>query len=585
MSDYRNNSKVDIVEEIKSRCNIADVIGRVVTLKKAGSTLKGLCPFHKEKTPSFVVYEASQRYKCFGCNEGGDVFNFVQKYYNLDFREAVEMLAKEYGIEIPEGSFGNASNSKKNEKFYEINRQAAIFFYKAMREKENPGMPYMLRRGITRDTLDRFGIGYADGEWSSLADHLTGLGFDKEDLFQVGLLSKKENRYYDKFRDRVIFPIKNTAGKVIGFGGRIISQGEPKYLNSPESSVFLKKNNLYGLDITKKYVSSEDSIILVEGYMDVISLFQAGIRNVSASLGTALTDNQARLIKRYTPNVILSYDADNAGQTAALRGLDILYAEDCRAKVLVVNDGKDPDEFIKAKGREAFLKLAAEALPYGDFKLAKAREKYDLRDDQQRVDYSRAAISIIKGMKPVEADIYIGRLSEETGISEMALRREYEDAVNKAGGPAFAPAKADDVPSEMTEGEQELLKLMLIDHDYTAIPEDIKDSVFRDPVGESIYRAILEVDNGERPLDMKAINDRLDINASEMLKSVTARIIQADKEEKIFSDCISYIRLQKLRREDEEISEILSKAGNDTDPEELNRLMQRRMEIQKQIKG
>ncbi|MDO4177322.1 MAG: DNA primase, partial [Bacillota bacterium] len=459
MADYRNNSKVDIVEEIKNRCNIADVIGRVVTLKKAGSTLKGLCPFHKEKTPSFVVYESSQRYKCFGCNEGGDVFNFVQKYYNLDFREAVEMLAKEYGIDIPEGSFGGGSNSKKNEKFYEINRQAAIFFYKAMREKENPGMPYMLKRGIKRETLDKFGIGYADGEWTSLADHLNSLGYENEDLFQIGLVSKKENRYYDKFRDRVIFPIKNTGGKVIGFGGRILDKGEPKYLNSPESSIFLKKNNLYGLDITKKYVTNEDSIILVEGYMDVISLYQAGIRNVSASLGTALTDNQARLIKRYTPNVILSYDADNAGQTAALRGLDILYAEDCRAKVLVVNDGKDPDEFIKANGRDAFLKLAAEALPYGDFKLAKAREKYDLSDDQQRMDYSRAALKILRGMKPVEADIYMGRVASETGISEMALRREYEEAAAKSSVPAFAGGREDDRPLSMTEGEQDLIRL------------------------------------------------------------------------------------------------------------------------------
>lgn len=583
MADYRNNSKVDIVEEIRSRCNIADVIGRVVTLKKAGSTLKGLCPFHKEKTPSFVVYESSQRYKCFGCNEGGDVFNFVQKYYNLDFREAVEMLAKEYGIEIPEGSLGGGS--KKNDKFYEINRQAAIFFYKALREKRNPGLPYMLKRGISRETLDQFGIGYADGEWTSLTDHLKGLGFDPEDLYKVGLASKKDNRYYDKFRDRVIFPIKNTGGKVIGFGGRILDKGEPKYLNSPESSVFLKKNNLYALDIAKNYVTSQDCIILVEGYMDVISLYQAGIRNVSASLGTALTDNQARLIKRYTPNVILSYDADNAGQKAALRGLDILYNEDCRAKVLVVNDGKDPDEFIKAKGRDAFLKLAENALPYGDFKLAKAREKYDLRDDQQKLDYLRDAIGILRSMKPIEADIYIGHIASETGISELAIRSEYEGKGQIQSRTPYKHSESDGMQAGMTEGEQNLIKLMLMDHDYTRIPEDIADSVFRSPEAESIYKAIQEVDRGERPLDIVRIYDRLDINTSEILKKISNIIIQVDKEEQIFNDCISHIRLQKLLREDAEISEILNKADKDTDKEELNKLMQRRMEIQKLIKG
>ncbi|MDO4834132.1 MAG: DNA primase [Bacillota bacterium] len=584
MADYRNSSKVDIVEEIKSRCNIADVIGRVVTLKKAGSTLKGLCPFHKEKTPSFVVYEASQRYKCFGCNEGGDVLNFVQKYYNLDFREAVEMLAGEYGIEIPEGSFG--TGTKKNEEYFKINREAAIFFYRAMREKRNPGMPYMLRRGITRETLDEFGIGYADGTWTSLSDHLTGMGFKKEDILRLGLASEKGGRYYDKFRNRVIFPIKNTAGKVIGFGGRILDKGEPKYLNSPESSVFLKKSNLYGLNLAKEHISGDNCIILVEGYMDVISLYQAGIRNVSASLGTALTDGQARLIKRHTSNVILSYDADAPGQQAALRGLDILYGAGCRAKVLVVDDGKDPDEFIKSNGRAAFLELAAKALPYGDYKLAKAREKYDLSDDRQRVDYSREAIEILRGMKPVEADIYMGRLAEETGISEMALRSEYEEDASMPAKSAFASSKAKAVSSAITETEQNLLKLMLIDHDYTAIPEDIADSVFRDPVGESIFRAIKEVDKVERPLNMAAIHDRLDVNASEMLNRIAENIIiQADNEEEIYEDCIAHVRLQKLEREDAEISAILSKEGNDTDSEELNRLMQRRQEIQKLIKG
>lgn len=578
MTNGRNSSNYNIVDEIKSRCNIVDVIGRVVTLRKAGSVYKGLCPFHNEKTPSFVVYETTQTYKCFGCNEGGDVLNFVQKYYNLDFTEAVEMLAKEYGIDVTRG-FGS---SKRNEEFYEINRQAAIFFYRALRERKNPGYTYMRGRGISDDTLKTFGIGYADDGWTSLTDKLTGMGYDPEKLVEVGLTSKKDGRYYDYFRGRVIFPIRNTGGRVIGFGGRVLNDEKPKYLNSRESSAFRKKSNLYGLDIAKGYVSREDRIILVEGYMDVVSLYQAGVRNVSASLGTALTGNQARLIKRYTKNVILSYDSDEAGQKAALRGVDILYDEDCRASVLMVSEGKDPDEFIKANGRDAYIRLTEDALPYGDFKLSRARQKYDLKDDQQKLSYLREAINILRGMKPVEADLYIGKISAETGISEMAIRREYEGTPSRA---AASSQEKEEKAAGMSEGEQDLIKLMLIDSEYTKLPKDVEDCVFRDQVGSSIFRAIRAADNGERPLRTDRITDQLDIEASEALREIEAKVIPPDKEEEIFRDCISYIRRQKLRKEDAELTKILDTIGADADPEDIKRVMQRKMEIQKIIKG
>ena len=301
-------NQVNIVDEIKSRCNIVDVIGRVVPLKKSGSNFKGVCPFHNEKTPSFVVSETKQIFTCFGCGATGDVIAFVKRYYNLEFRGAVEMLAREYGISL-DGAF--RSNRNKDE-LYEINRQAARFFYKAMREKSNKGYTYMKNRGISEETMNKFGIGYADDGWTSLYDFLGAAGVAEKKMLELGLISKSKDRCFDKFRDRVIFPIINTAGKVIGFGGRIIGDGEPKYLNSQESGIFQKKNNLYGLNLARKDVSREDSIVLVEGYMDVVSLYQAGVRNVSASLGTALTENQARLIKRYTRNVVLSYDSDQA---------------------------------------------------------------------------------------------------------------------------------------------------------------------------------------------------------------------------------------------------------------------------------
>ncbi|MBR0457504.1 MAG: DNA primase [Firmicutes bacterium] len=581
MAINRRSYNFNNVDEIKSRCNIVDVIGRVVTLKKAGSSYKGLCPFHNEKTPSFSVDETRQSYKCFGCGEGGDVISFVQKYYSLDFMEAMELLAKEYGIELKK----NDQSSAHSKEYYEINRLAARFFYRALREHNNPGYTYMRRRGISDETLNTFGIGYADEKWTSLTDHLVNQGIDPVRLVEVGLSSEKDGRYYDKFRGRVIFPIINTGGKVIGFGGRIIADGEPKYLNSKESSVFQKKNNLYALNVTKDYVKKEDRIILVEGYMDVISLYQAGIRNVSASLGTALTENQARLIKRYTSEVILSYDADAAGQKAALRGLDILYGEDLRAKVLVVTDGKDPDEFIKAKGRDAYLKLADEALPFGDFKLKKAAERYDITDNQQKLRYIRDAIRILKGMKPVEADMYLGRLSEETGISEEAIRREYESGKDNQNQSAFAAiiGREQSAEDEISEAEQELLKLMLIDSDFVKLPEDIREDVFRDRISSSIYAAIKAVDKGERPLDMGRITDQIDIECSQLLNTITSKVIPGDREKDIYEDCISFIRTRKLIREADRITARLRDPN--IDKQEAEKLMQRQIEIQRSIKG
>ena len=581
MANNRNSYNFNNVEEIKSRCNIVDVIGRVVTLKKAGSSYKGLCPFHNEKTPSFSVDEGRQTYKCFGCGEGGDVISFVQKYYSLDFMEAMELLAREYGIELKRSGQG----SGQSKEFFEINRLAARFFYRALREHNNPGYTYMRRRGISDETLNTFGIGYADEEWTSLTDHLTEQGYSTQKLVEVGLSSEKDGRYYDKFRGRVIFPIINTGGKVIGFGGRIIGDGEPKYLNSKESAAFQKKNNLYGLNVTKDYVKREDRIILVEGYMDVISLYQAGVRNVSASLGTALTENQARLIKRYTSDVILSYDADSAGQKAALRGLDILYGEDLRARVLVVTDGKDPDEFIKAKGRDAYLELVDAALPYGDFKLKKAEEPYDLSDSQDKLKYIRDVLRILGAMKPVEADMYLGMLAEKTSISEQAIRQEFENGKEKKDGSAFGSVIRNEeiLRDEMSEAEMDLLKLMLIDSDYVKLPEDIRDDVFTDRIGSSIYQAILAEDKGERPLDMNRIAEQIDIDSVQTLRTIRARIIPGDKENEIYEDCIKYIRQQKLLREEARITAKLRDPN--LDRSEAETLMQRQIEIQKSIKG
>ena len=576
-------NQVNIVDEIKSRCNIVDVIGRVVPLKKSGSNFKGVCPFHNEKTPSFVVSETKQIFTCFGCGATGDVIAFVKRYYNLEFRGAVEMLAREYGISL-DGAF--RSNRNKDE-LYEINRQAARFFYKAMREKSNNGYTYMKNRGISEETMNKFGIGYADDGWTSLYDFLRAAGVAEKKMLELGLISKSKDRCFDKFRDRVIFPIINTAGKVIGFGGRIIGDGEPKYLNSQESGIFQKKNNLYGLNLARKDVSREDSIVLVEGYMDVVSLYQAGVRNVSASLGTALTENQARLIKRYTRNVVLSYDSDQAGQNAAMRGIDILYREGLRARVLRVFDGKDPDEFIRKNGRGAFYDLMDNALPYGDFKLEFAKAGYDLDDEQQKLDFLRDAVGILQSMKPVEADFYIKKLSADTGISEGAIRFEYSgNNSQEKKMPAGIETSTDlkDYEEQMPLVEQDMIKLMLLDEKFVHLPDDISDKAFRSTAGINIHRNLLAADDGQRPFDINRLKDLLDEDAVQALDMINSKIIPQGREDSIYNDCIDRIRLNELKKQENEIITRLSMADEDENGEEIVKLTKQLMDIQKKIK-
>lgn len=586
------NNNVNIADEIKSRCNIVDVIGRVVPLKKAGSNYKGICPFHNEKTPSFVVSETKQIFTCFGCGATGDVLTFVMRYYNIEFRAAVEMLAKEYGIDI-RGAF---KSSGDKEQLYELNRLAARFFYRALRQRANPGYTYMKERGIDEETMNRFGIGYADAQWDSLFSYLKEQGIEESRMLELGLVSKSgdgRERYFDKFRNRVIFPIMNTGGKVIGFGGRIIGKGEPKYLNSPESAVFLKKNNLYGLNLTGREVRNNDAIILVEGYMDVVSLYQSGVRNVSASLGTALTENQARLIRRYTKNVILSYDADAAGNNAALRGLDILYGADCRARVLTVTDGKDPDEFIKKNGKKAFMRLVENARPYGDFKLDTAKAKYDMEKEQDRIEFLREAVDIIRAMKPVEADIYIKKLALETGISEGAIRFEYSgNNIQEKGRGAVSFSEPQDMRSKgeydaerLPLIEQDLIRLMLMDPFFSNIPEDIAENAFSSSICRDIYSAVRSTGDDGRPPDMDKLRSMLDEPSLAALEEIEKRVIPPGSERAIFDTCIRQIRKQALKRQEEEILIRLSMADEDENHDEIVRLTQQLIEIQKKTRN
>ena len=573
-----NNSTI---EDLKSQINIVDVVGRVVALKRAGANHKGVCPFHNEKTPSFVVSEQKQIFTCFGCGASGDVIKFTQRYYNLDFNEAVDKLAGEYGITIKRSSFG-----EDREKYYEINKEAARFFYRPFTEEKNAGYTFMKNRGLDDAILKKFGIGYADEKWDSLYTYFKNKGVDEKILLELGLISESKGKYYDKFRNRVMFPIINTSGKVIGFGGRAIGDDNPKYLNSPENKVFQKKNNLYALNTTKQDIGKDGYAILVEGYMDAISLYQGGVRNVAASLGTALTENQTKLLKRYTKSVVLSYDADAAGQNAAMRGIEILNKEDCKVRVLHVTDGKDPDEFIKKNGREAFLKLIDGALPYIDYKLNFIQKDMDLNTDEGKIDYIKAAAGILKELSPVEADVYIRKLSKTLRIAEGAIKMEIMG--NTTGGsrnsqPAVQRShRAEEVQEEMSSLEANILKTLLMNPQLTEKLLDYSEIMSSAPA-RKVTDILFELYGLNGDFHMNQLTDRLEPEESEQLIRNLNNIVIAGNEEQVFEECVNTWQIQRLTAREQDLITRLSLADEENNTDVIRQLTLELMEVQKEI--
>ncbi|MFR3522504.1 MAG: DNA primase [Clostridia bacterium] len=421
------NNMRDLIDEVKSRSDIVNVISQYISLKNSGSSYSGLCPFHSEKTGSFHVNQNKQIYKCFGCGEGGDVINFIMKIENLDFMEAVKLLAQKNGIEF-NTNLSEADKKKMEEikLMQDIHLKAARFYFSNLINSKNAGYDYLRKRGLSDKIIKRFGLGYSLYSWNSLMDYLLSIGYEKKDLVKSGLVTHKENgdKYYDKFRNRVMFPIFDYRGNVIGFGGRVLDDSMPKYLNSPDTILFNKRYNLYGLNYAKKSIKN-DTLILVEGYMDLISLVEYGIENVVATLGTALTNEQGKLIKRYASTAVISYDSDEAGIKATLRAIEILRHQNINVKILNLKDCKDPDDFIKKYKKEGFLKAIEDSVSHIIFQINILKRKFDFNKDEHLIKFAKEAASIIKTLSsPVEKDFYIKYVSKEFNISLEALKEE-----------------------------------------------------------------------------------------------------------------------------------------------------------------
>lgn len=488
----------ELIERIKQENDIVDIISETVRLKRSGRNYTGLCPFHNEKTPSFSVSQDKQIYKCFSCGEAGNVITFLMKIKKLTFIEAVKMLAERANIHLNLDSGEKSSTAIKKDLLQKINTEAARFFFSNLFNDKN-AFSYFQNRGLSSKTVKSFGLGYAKNDWNSLRFYMKSKGYKEEILEEVGLIIKSEKgNYYDRFRNRVMFPVFDFKGKVIGFGGRVLDDSKPKYLNSPESVVFSKGTNLYGLNFAIKDGFSDRYFLIVEGYMDCISLHQYGIKNAVASLGTALTLNQARLLKRYADRVIISYDADVAGQNATIRGLEILRSVGFDVRVLAIPQGKDPDEYIRSNGKEAFLNLIDRAMPLIEYRLSRAKENIDFTNNQQVILYGEMVTNILAELNPVEKDVYVKKISEETGIREQALYdllskevtkfQKNGDFVNNKEG---SGTKSYIEPAYL-KGARQLLKLMLVDEYFDFIKDNVKETEFVMKSQGHIYSLIIK---------------------------------------------------------------------------------------------
>ena len=431
----------NFLQEVKYRNDIEQLISSYVTLRRRGSTLVGLCPFHSEKTGSFTVFPDTQSYYCFGCGAGGDAITFIRQIENLDYPDAVRFLAERAGIPVPEQDFGEKQAMARRTKMIAAYKDAARYYHSVLMSPEGEkGLAYLNRRKLSPATIRHFGLGYAPERWDGLLSHMLSRGYSREELLDAKLVTKgKSGNLYDVFRGRVMFPIIDTRGNVIAFGGRVMDDGQPKYLNSNDTLLFKKSYQLFALNYAKN--KNDGKLILAEGYMDVISLHQAGFANAVATLGTAITDKQARLISRYAKLVYIAYDSDGAGQKATQKAINLLYAAGLEVRIINMSPAKDPDEYIGKFGRERFKFLLEGAGNHIKYRLDQARSKYQLELPEQKAAFLKEAVDILAALESsIEAEVYLDRLALETGISKDVLYIELKKAKKKVNRHQQTPA-------------------------------------------------------------------------------------------------------------------------------------------------
>ncbi len=577
----------DIIEEVRSRNDIVDVVGQYVHLQKKGANYFGLCPFHNEKSGSFCVSPHKQMYYCFGCGAGGNVITFLMKYDNLTFQEAVKQLAEKAGITLPDEDNTPAAKAMRDKRqiLLDINKDAAKYYYFQLRSKNGEkGMEYFKGRQLTDETMQHFGLGYANVTSSDLVKHLKGLGYQDSQIIEAGLASH-DDKYgtHDKFWNRVMFPIQDVSQKVIGFGGRVLGDGKPKYLNSPETPIFDKSHNLFGLNYAKN--SRAGYMIICEGYMDVISMHQAGFTMAVASLGTSFTSGQAMILKRYTDEVILSYDSDEAGTKAALRGIGILKEAGLKGKVLDLRPHKDPDEFIKNEGKEAFEERIRNAENPFFFEIRILERSHDMSDPESKTEFHREiAKKLCEFEEALERENYIQAVAAKYNIAIDDLRRLVASyaAQGITARPVDKPKSGiqnKKTPEDGAKKNQRLLLTWLTDE--PAIYPKVKKWVSPEDFSDDLYRSVATkvfagMDSGN--FSPAAILDHFTEDeeygkVAEMFNTNLIEIETKDQRKKAFRDIIVGVRQAGFERRKKELKP--------DDPNYLTLTIQGKKELEK----
>lgn len=574
----------NVLDEIRDRADIVDLIGEYVDLKRSGSNYIGLCPFHSEKTPSFSVSPSKSIFKCFGCGVGGDVITFVMKRENLSFPEAVEFLADKYNVRLEVYKDENKEAREKRNRLYEINREAGLHFLKNYEASQKTQL-YLKNRMLSDKTIRSYGIGYSKDSWTDLYDHLTKMGYREDELLELNLISKSKNgNYIDRFRDRVMFPIINRNNRIIGFGARAFGDAKPKYLNSRETPIFHKGSNVFNINIISRE-STRERIILVEGYMDVISLYNSGINYSVASLGTSLTIDQANIIKKMAKDIYICYDSDSAGINATSRAIDIFLQAAVKPKIIELEGGLDPDDFIKKYGVEGFENKIKSAISYIEFKIKKLKENFNLEDSEGLSNFTIESAKILSSIKnPIERDIFVKDFSRKYNISYTAI----ENYINYLNRNKLKETKREKfkvkkntnvVKSNKARAQEELLSYSLLDNDiYKYIRNKIEVFYFTNAMTRAVFEEIPRL--YEEEMEVRDFLSLLESNRlidKEFVENILSIINDIHVNDKIVDELINTIEGNYLRDRKNKILENIEKLQGE---ENKNLLLEALKELQ-----
>lgn len=558
------------LQELRLKTDVVDLISSYVSLKKRGNTYVGLCPFHNEKTPSFTVYENTQSFYCFGCGAGGDGVSFMRKIENLDYIDAVKVLAQRAGMQMPDDGYDD-SLSKKRRTILEINRETAKFYHNyMMSEQGKVGLQYFLNRGLSQKTIRHFGLGYAPNKWDELLKHLKSKGYNVSDMLTAGVVRKGEKGYYDYFRNRVMTPIIDVRGNFIAFGGRVLDDSKPKYINTSDTLAYKKTNEVFGLNYAKD--SGKDSLILCEGYMDVIAMHQAGFTNAVAGCGTALTNEQVRLLSRYAKEIILVYDNDEAGQKALNKAISLFDQVDIKISIPTISGGKDPDEIIKNLGRARFADMLENSSNEVEFAIMKLRRGFNLQTTQGKSQFASEAVKILANATPIEQDLYLSRLADELGIEKRAFqaqlveystrrakgqkKREYnkiiDDDLRKTRKESFEA----DTSTVSLKAQARVIGLLMTYPDCYSLCKDLNPDEFTAGFYKKAYETVTQRIRDNLSLELIVFNEVFTDDEMGKFTHLVSVSQNSSNPKKEFTDCINVIDNEYKKQNSKSTSEM-----------------------------